>query len=356
MVTTKPTAVPAHSPLPNLGEGPGVRAGRHRARKLVGWQGFLVRVPDEWDLTGFSGTDEAGYFRVDDSDEHGLEIKWATEPKKAKKAPDVEVRRESYFRGLRQTAKKKRLTVETKAADAPRGVLQSDRSVSGFSWTSDKKAIGAVWHCQTCRRTVIVQVLGPRSGRGGLSTLAQDILGSLRCHGDDPDWRIWALYDLVTEVPAAYKLTGSQLMNVYLRLQFAHKTARLTIEQWALASVARRDAYLDLWLGANSKGDIKKARYTTTEGEVHGHATLDLLGGLAFGGPMAEAVREVTRFQRPATRFSARAWECAPSNKIYAVQGMRPRSAPDLVSEIAARTCCHGDNENDNGNEGAGAA
>lgn len=312
-----------------------------RARKLLGWQGFETRVPDDWDLTGFSGTDDAGYFRADDSDEHGLEVKWATEPKKAKATPDVEVKRESYFRGLRQTAKKKKLTVETKAVDAPRGVLRSDRTASGFTWNSDRKAIGAVWHCRTCRRTVIMQVLGPRSGKGGLSTIAQDVLGSFECHGADPAWRTWALYDLVTQVPADYKLVAQQLMNVYLRLQFAHKTARLTIEQWSLATMARRDAYLDVWLANNSKGEITKARYVTDEGVMNGHATLDLSGGPAFGLPMLEAAREVTRLQRPATRFSARAWECEPGNKIYAVQALRPRRMPDVVHDIAARTRCH---------------
>lgn len=314
-----------------------------RARKLLAWQGFAARVPDDWDLTGFSGTDEAGYFRADDSDEQGLEVKWATEPKKAKTAPNVEVKRESYFRGLRQTAKKKKLTVETKALDAPRGVLRPDRTVTGFTWNSDRKAIGAVWHCRTCRRTVIVQVLGPRSGRGGLSAVAQDVLGAFECHGVDPAWRTWALYDLVTQVPADYKLVGQQLMNVYLRLQFAHKTARLTFEQWSLATMARRDAYLDVWLANNSKGEITKARYTTDEGAVHDHATLDLSGGPAFGLPMLDVAREVTRLHRPATRFSARAWECETGNKIYAIQALRPRAAmPGLVNEIAARTHCHG--------------
>ncbi len=57
---------------------------------------------------------------------------------------------------------------------------------------------------------------------------------------------------------------------------------------------------------------------------------------------MLGVVREVTRLQRPATRFSARAWECEPGNKIYAVQTLRPRRTPDVVHDITARTRCHG--------------
>ena len=312
-----------------------------RARKLVGWQGFTLRVPDAWDLTGFSGSDTEGYFRVDDSAEQCVEIKWATLNKRARTAPDVEVRRESYFHGLKQTARKKKIALETRETDAPRGVTRSERIVAGFTWTGDRKAIGVVWHCRTCRRTVIAQVLGARSGKGGLSGVAQEVLGSVACHGHDPNWRTWAFYDLVTEVPAVYKLAGQQLMNVYLRLDFADKTARLSIEQWSLAAMARRDAYLDVWLANNSRGQIKDARYAAGEGEVNEHATLDLRGGLALGLPLMAAVREGVRFQRPATRFSARAWECEPGNKIYAVQAMRPRRVPDVVNEVAARTRCH---------------
>lgn len=323
----------------------GDRRGDRRTPRLIGWQGFTVRVPEEWDLTGFSGTEESGYLRIDDGAEFGMEIKWATEPKRAKRPPDVTVRRESYFRALRQTAKKKKLDLETRDVDAPRPVLRPERAAAGFVWTGDRKAIGAVWHCAACRRTVIVQVLGPRSGKGGLSGLSADILTTLSCHGDEGGWRTWALFDLVTEIPSEFKLVSQQLMNVYLRLSFAHKTSRLAIEQWSLANVARRDAYLDAWLQANSKSEMRQARYAEEEGDLHGHPTLEMRGGPRIGTPLIQVAREVTRLQVPATRFRATAWECAPTNKIYLVQAMRPFRGRDVVGEVAARTRCHQDGE-----------
>ena len=51
----------------------------------------------------------------DDDDreqEQAVEIKWATEPARSKTPPDVEVRRESYFRALKTTAKKKKLALK----------------------------------------------------------------------------------------------------------------------------------------------------------------------------------------------------------------------------------------------------
>jgi len=309
--------------------------------RLIGWQGFTLRVPEACDLTGFSGDDTSGHLRIDDSEELAVEIKWGTEPAKQKTEPDPAGRRETYFASLQKTARKKKLDLQTKEGNAPRAVLRPDRTVAGFTWLGDRKAVGAVWYCRTCRRVVIAQVLGPRSGKGAFGTVSEAILGSLECHDREAGWRTWALYDLVTQVPSEYALASQQLMNVYLRLSFAHKASRLTVEQWALANVARRDAYLDVWLAVNAKGEMHEARYEASEGEAQGHPALLLTGGLAFGMPMAQVVKQVTNLRKPATRFSGVAWECEPSNKLYLVEGMRAANEPDRIAAIAARTLCH---------------
>ena len=152
---------------------------------------------------------------------------------------------------------------------------------------------------------------------------------------------VWSLYDLYTEVPSEYKLASQQLMNVYLRLSFLCKTSRLSVEQWSLASVARRDAYLDAWLRANAKAELHEARYEESETEAHGHPALQLTGGLVFGMPIANAVKQVSRLELPPTRFSAVAWECDVSNRVFLVESLRTRKAADPVDAVVARTRCH---------------
>lgn len=330
---------------PSPPKGAGGR--RNLVPRLIGWQGLLVNVPDTWDLTGFSGDDQTGYVRIDDGEEMAVEVKWATEPKprkkkEADKKPDVTVRRESYFRLLEKSAKKKKMEVSTRDTDAPKSVLRPERTATGFTWVADRKAVGAVWHCDTCRRTVIAQVLGSPSGKSAFGTTAEAVLGSLRCHGDDPEWRTWALYDLQTQVPSSYRLESQELMNVYLRLTFAQKTARLTVEQWSLANVARKSSYLDVWVASNTKSpEMNGARYTVAEGKAEGHDSIVLTGGLAFGLPMLHAAREALRFQWPATRFSGVAWECEPANKLFAISQMRPAKQPAFAEAVAERTRCH---------------
>ncbi len=337
------TAVPSnrragstYATVPNLKE--------KRFARLIGWQGFTVRVPDEWDLTGFSGDYDNGYFRIDDGEEMGLEVKWATEPAKAKTPPDVNARRESFLFGLKKAAKKKKLEFSSRDVDNFRPTQRLERRSVGFSWTGDCKAVGALWFCETSRRVVIAQVLGPRTGNAGVGSVADAILSTLENKPADPEYVVWSLYDLYTEVPSAYKLVSQQLMNVYLRLSFLNKTSRLSVEQWSVASVARRDAYLDVWLQANSKAELHEARYVAEETTAHGHPALQLVGGLALGMPVANAVKQLTKMEVPPTRFSALAWECDQTNRIFLVEGLRTTKALDMVGDVAARTICHSAN------------
>lgn len=309
--------------------------------RIIGWQGFTLETPESCDLTGYSGDFKSGYFRVDDSEELSVEIRWGTESERSKKEPDPEARRDTYFQSLQKEARKKKLSVQTKESDAPKRTQRPERLVSGFTWTGDKKAYGVAWYCRTCRRMTLAQVMGPRSGKSGIGNTAEAILGSIVCHSDDPEWRVWAIYDLQTQIPAEYDLVSQQLMNVYLRLTFARGAARLSVEQWSLANVARRGAYLDLWLAANAKGEMRQARYTVDETETQGHPAIALTGGPAFGTPMMELMKQASRMQMPATRFSAQAWECEDSNKLYLIEGMRTFRGRDWVGDVVRRTLCH---------------
>lgn len=307
----------------------------------MGWQGFTLSVPEGWEISGFSGSYDEGYFRVDDGREMGLEIRWATEPKKRKKPLDLEVRTEAYLASLGRAAKKKRLDFTSEHHALPPGVQREGREGFGFSWTGDRKAYGALWLCQTTRRVVIAQVLGDKSGRKGLATIADQLLSSIENQDTEPGWRLWSLFDLTLSLPSRFQLTSQQLMNVYLRLTLSDGTERLSVEQWAVANVARRDAYLDSWLEVNARGELTQARFTVEEASHAGHEAIALRGGLAFGQPWVQALREVLSLHRPATRFSAMAWECPESNKIYLVESLRPRRAADPLPEILSRLRCH---------------
>ena len=138
-------------------------------------------------------------------------------------------------------------------------------------------------------------------------------------------------------------LTAPQVMNVYVKLGFTRKAEKLTVEQWGIADVARRGAFLDVWLAMNSRAELRGMKTQGDATEIHGHGAVRLAGRPELGLPYLEALKLAAKnFQPPALRFAATGWECEPSNKIYLVQHTRPRRAVDLSPEVARRLVCHG--------------
>jgi len=330
-----PVATPP-KPTPSAQRGP-----KARLVRFLGWQGFEVETPEDWELTGYSGTFDEGYFRADDGDALGLEVKWSTPKGRAAATVDLSARRDAYLSSLRKAARRRKVEFDEAEGAVPKGLDRDDRTAVGFSWSADRKANGALWRCATCGRVVMAQVLGEPSGRKGFAGVSQAVLAGLNCHGADPAWRRWSLYGLDAWAPSEYALLSAQLMNVYLRLTFERGTARLSVEQWSAADAARGGRWLDQWLSDNSRGELAKARTVSEESQVHGHPAVRLAGGLAVGMPMLEAVREASALRAPATRYHGVGWECVESNTVHLVQSLRAPRVMDPVPAVVERLRCH---------------
>lgn len=307
--------------------------------KQLGWQGITLEVPEGWEVTGFSGDYKEGYLRIDDGDSQSCELKWGSWGKREKKEPDVEFRAESYIGSLERAAKKKKRNLTGKLAPAPKGATRPERLLAGFTFIGEKKAVGISLYCKETRRVLIAQV------QGATAKIAEAVLASVEVRDLVAGWRRWALYDLCCDVPSDFLLSTQQVMNVYMMLSFARGTERLTIEQWGVADVARKDSYLDIWMSMNAKGELSlmKVDADEVEGGVHGHNAIRFEGRPHFGLPIWNALKESLRqFKMPALRFIAYSWECPEGNKLYLVQHTRTRSAADLAEPTTTRVYCHG--------------
>lgn len=314
----------------------------------MGWQGLTMQVPPAWNLVAYGGDAKAGSLRLDNGEfvTHGVlgvDVRWI--PIKGKLSDtDIEKRLTQYLDSIEKSAKRQKTpaTTNVKRLEDPRHPERF--GLRAFSWKADRKAVGRIWHCAECGRVVIAQVLG--GVRDDFNGLASDALGTLECHPADSEWRAWSLYDLVTQVPSDYALTGKpQLMNVYVQLPFARGNSldTVTVEQWGVANVQLRGAYLDQWFREKNKNLEPMLRYEATETEVHGHPALALNGRrTGFTYWTSQVPAQIARLQRPATYFAARIWECPDSNKIHLVQSFSRRPQPELVDEIVERTLCHG--------------
>ncbi|BDI31959.1 hypothetical protein CCAX7_40100 [Capsulimonas corticalis] len=314
--------------------------------KRVGWQGVTANTPDAWNLAAYGGDARVGNIRIDNGETAGnavmgVEIRWSR-PKKALSAADLEKRLDQYLTSVDKGAKKQKLSADTKSKplEDRRFPVRTARS---FHWRVDRKGVGRIWHCAECGRLMIAQVVG--AAKGDFQHLAHDVLASLECHSADPAWRPWSLYDLHTEVPADFTLKGKpQLLNIYVQLAFerAGTTDLVTVEQWGVASVQLRNAYLDEWFQEKNSAQESSLRYQSEETTIHGHTALAMTGrrwGLTYWG--AQAIPQLTRLQLPAIHYAARIWECPETNKIFLIQSYTRRLDPTLVDRIVERTVCH---------------
>ncbi|MBV9851634.1 MAG: hypothetical protein JO250_18350 [Armatimonadetes bacterium] len=319
---------------------------RRKGWKTTGWQGITVQTPPDWSLVGYGGDAKSGNVRVDNGaatgSALGLEVRWSQVKGKITDA-DLERRLEPFFKAVAKGARKQKGLAKTETR-----VLTDDRfperdAVRAFGWRADRKAVGRLWHCTECGRLCIAQVVG--SAGGDFTGTANDVLASLECHSSEAGWRTWALYDLLTQVPTDYALKGPpQLMNIYLQLNFQRGQSldTLSVEQWSVANVQLRGAYLDEWYRSKNGVLEPTLRYEPGEAAAHGHPALELIGrrgGLHYWA--GQAAGQVMKLHRPATHFAAVLWECPESNKITLVQSLSRSPQPDLVREIVERTPCH---------------
>lgn len=327
-------------------KGSGAKRQAEMEWSTAGWQGLSVSVPRTWNLAAYGGDNRSGNARWDNDESTrdgiaGLEVRW-NESAKPVTEIDLERRIDQYFDGITRQSRKQKLAVETKSATVSDEAHPERTASRTFVFRTDRKGVGRIWHCSRCRRTVIAQVV--MAGNTDIA-IPRRVLDGLLCHPADSEWRLWSLYDLHTEIPAEYSLPRKpQLMNIYVELAFqaGRSTDEIRIEQWGVANVQLRGAYLDEWFREKSGPLLSTLRYESEETSAHGHMALRIAGkrtGLRYW--LLEAWPQLQRFRKPSPYYEACLWECPETNKVHLVQSFTRRHRPELLEQIVARTICH---------------
>lgn len=292
----------------------------------VGWQGVVARVPADWSLSAVNGSENSGYFRADNTASLMLELKW----QKVGKKVDLHRKLDDYLNDLRRRARKKRAGFEYK-------IKSRDAETLAFTWRSDRKAQGRLWHCAECDRVMIAQVSGGASD--DISDLASAVLPTIEDHSDD-GWRTWAMYDLIAEVPPGYLLEKHQLMAGYIRLGFRKKSSRLIIERWGLANVALKSQTLREWFYERVGHDLAQYRCSIEEIDFGGEKGIQVSGRRAGIGPALKSAGELLAIRKPALCLDGYVWVCEESNKVFSIQSMHSKGE-DVLDQMLERTECH---------------
>jgi hypothetical protein len=218
-----------------------------------------------------------------------------------------------------------------------------DRDVSiDFKWKTERAGHGRIFHCEKCGRIVVAQTYG-RPGQE-FNRLSKVLLDSIQCHSATEGYTTWGLYGLLLDVPSDFDLVQQQLMNVYLQLKFQRKgsTDVLLVEQWSLANIQLKGAYLDEWYDIKSVGWTDGVVSDKMEDTVNQHPALSITGRKeSFPSMLIETAKQYSKFKRPALNYNGILWECPESNKAYMIQSFTRKIELSPVAECAARTICH---------------
>lgn len=327
-------------------------------RTLIGWQGVRFTLPPEWNVTGFSTERGEGYLKVDSPDTMFVQVKWSSpgtprartlgdlllagwrrwrgQEAAAPKPPDLRGTLDRFLKETARRTRKSRAAFDYKVKPEVEEA-GGERLAHHFSWKGAGQAQGKIWHCRSCGRVMVAQVVG--QARDNVADVAAAMFGSMCDHSED-GWDVWALYDLVAAVPESFRLAAHKLMSGQLRLEFARRGERIRIERWGLANVARKRFTLKEWMEHATEAPAHRA--PAREGaEIQGHEGVTARGRVRGPIALVRAVRDALPSLRPGTRYDAQVWECAESNKLYAVQVWRNVRTKGLLEEVVARCECH---------------
>jgi hypothetical protein len=281
-------------------------------------------VPETWELHTYQGNRDAGYAALDDGRDLRLQVRW-NPSKRVDRAHDLDATVQHYRRALVRKCKGA-ITFDVLAPGFVPGPQREDCPITAFHWNAREAAFGLAWHCRTCRRVVLLEVLFPR-GQGDRN-LARRILGSASDHRED-DQCLWSVYGFAFLAPTAYNLHRADLVPG--RLRFLLRESRrswLTVERWALASLWANRLSLEQW----PKEVLKLMR-------------------ISRRGPLDQTETQVN--EHPACRFTATVarrglvrrepieglvWACPAEDKVFMV--MAAQAHGDLIEKVAGSVPC----------------
>lgn len=294
--------------------------------KRIAWQGLQLDVPLDWEVSGYSGDYAEGYLRVDDGEDVALEIKWVTVKSAAITSDGLSARCQKYLEALRSAASKRKESFVIATDTKECSIIQSKMAdiTVPFSWKSTRIASGWIAGFLASQRVVMAQIV-VTSGKRSVLKQASNYLSSIRVHQPSDAMQRWAILDVDVSLPSRFMLVKADLLNVCVRLHFLSGSHLVMIEQWSAAQVARKDCYLDDWVRLNTSGPWRRAVARKEEVIQHGdQSVVAVTGRVAFGAPLLGVVRQILQLRRPAVLFDGYFWHSETTNKMYAVQELRP--------------------------------
>ena len=281
--------------------------------KEIGWNGFLMTVPEEMYLIRQGGNANQGTFSLE-SEECLVEFNW--KPISKKKEPLISVVESIIERAKKEADKKKqKLSIKSKKA-----TMVNNHDAMYLRMKSIAEECYYIWYCQESNRLVIVrfilETLDDKSRK-----FIKRFLAALKCHAEER--YVWALMKMRFEAPKTFLLSEmkmevgrAHILLVESNLSvFEERRRTINLDYFSMANLRFKDTYKDpeKWFEKNYMKAFKKI---LRKRKVHFNAS----GKKELNGHKAviKQVKTASGFyMRSAILCSTACWYCSETNRIY---------------------------------------
>jgi len=292
---------------------------------FLGWQGFGLEHPADWELSRIRGSRRATYLALDDGESVRLEVNW----RPVRKDAPLDKLVDKQAATLSKAAARRKVNLRV-------GRRQRIGRVRGFefetfTWSADVGACELVARCKRCSRVVLLRVIGDRAKLP--VDVSARIFSSLECYCEK-DYERWGTFGLDVRVPTAFDLERSSLKAGLCELVFSDRRTELRVMRVSMGRAILEDKKMVAWYEGLASKLLRPFDVTWDEQTFRGH-----LGYLARGEPASN--RRLLGIFRSARKLCVHCFWCEPTDKIFVVAADGTGEVEELVGTIRDGLVCH---------------
>jgi len=280
--------------------------------KPLGWQGFELQTPEDWNFSVESGGQRQGFVRLA-SFSSSFELKWEKMEKKRKFSIESVV--DNLIKKLQKSDKNLKLLKKGSSEVFGHNALY-------FHFESEFEGYGTAWYCDKGERVFLGLFSFKPEYKQARLTFTR-CLGSLKCHTLD-DWNTWSLFGFSFRTPSKFGLMERKFL-------VGHTTLSFYKEEPHPFCIEKTEAFFQYWSPANVKfeetyNDVKKWFEKFYEKELKKRYKVKMkkerFRSLKINGHPAKTLPFTTKrglVSQNISRNSTHMWYCPETNRIYAL-------------------------------------
>ncbi|MGD8544549.1 MAG: hypothetical protein PVH12_00085 [Candidatus Bathyarchaeota archaeon] len=276
--------------------------------KEFAWQGFMLEVPEEWQLIEEGGNSLSGKlsFQTDDA---SLRLEW--KPISKKKPMPIRDITEKFTEKLRKKAKR---NVKIRKGS----INIQEHKAASVQFRTNVEGQGFFWYCKPTNRFFMIEFLTRKEAKIPKHVI-EHVVKSFTCHG--LKGRTWSILGFSFETPKSFELEtrkfvvgkGILLFQEKRRNPLTETRTSVLFEYFSMANVQFEDTYMEphRWFDDYYVDGLKK-RFGKPKLEEHsdlqikGHSVKVIKGTASSGWTWRKKVGFIIAF-----------WYCPGSNRIY---------------------------------------